>query len=154
MSKLQLTLALFKPDVSSNPVVLKQLRSILTKNNFIVAQESSVIWDRCQAESFYAEHKSKFFYQRLVEFMSSGEFHAVALAHPNAIAHWREMMGFTKCYMARERTPTSIRAIHGLSDTRNATHGSDSTESVLREVELLFPEWDHERWLQQNPPQL
>ena len=48
MSKLQLTLALFKPDVSSNPVVLKQLRSILTKNNFIVAQESSVIWDRCQ----------------------------------------------------------------------------------------------------------
>ena len=47
MSKLQLTLALFKPDVSSNPVVLKQLRSILMKN-FIVAQESSVIWDRCQ----------------------------------------------------------------------------------------------------------
>ena len=63
--------------------------------------------DCSQAERFYEEHRGKFFYQRLVEFMSSGEFHALVLAHPSepAITKWRGMLGLTKCYKARESQP-------------------------------------------------
>ena len=38
--------------------------------------------------------------------------------------------------------PESIRARCGLTDTRNAVHGSDSIESAQREIGFFFPELD------------
>ena len=40
----------------------------------------------------------------------------------------------------------SIRAMYGLSDTRNAGHGSDSLESFVKEYEIIFPGWDPQQW--------
>ena len=60
-----------------------------------------------QADKFYEEHRGKFFQQRLVEFMSSGEFHALVLAHKteDAVTKWRSLLGFTKCYKTRQKNP-------------------------------------------------
>lgn len=38
--------------------------------------------------------------------------------------------------------PDCIRALYGLSDTRNACHGSDSIESVIKEIQIFFPEFN------------
>lgn len=38
--------------------------------------------------------------------------------------------------------PDSIRALYGISDTRNACHGSDSVESVIKEIKIFFPEFE------------
>jgi nucleoside diphosphate kinase len=46
------------------------------------------------------------------------------LAKENAIAEWRKLMGPTKVYQAIYTHPDSIRGLYGLTDTRNATHGS------------------------------
>lgn len=68
------------------------------------------------------------------------------LAHPKAIAGWRELMGPTKVFRAIYTNPESLRGICGLSDTRNACHGSDSPDSVRREIGILFPEFDVDGW--------
>lgn len=68
------------------------------------------------------------------------------LAHPTAIAGWRELMGPTKVFRAIYSHPESVRGICGLTDTRNACHGSDSPESVRREIGIMFPEFDVDAW--------
>lgn len=71
----------------------------------------------------------------------SGPLEAVILSHKdNAISRWRELMGPTKVFKAIYTHPDSIRGQFGLTDTRNACHGSDSPESVQREVNIIFPE--------------
>ena len=72
---------------------------------------------------------------------------ALAIAGPNAITSWRAMMGPTKAYKARFSQPNSLRALFGISDTRNAFHGSDSIESVKRELEFFFPDASYEQLL-------
>ena len=56
--------------------------------------------------------------------MCVGPIHCMVLAHPNAIQHWREIMGPTKPPKAQFVAPESIRGMYGLTDTRNSTHGS------------------------------
>jgi nucleoside-diphosphate kinase len=40
--------------------------------------------------------------------------------------------------------PNSIRGLYGLTDTRNACHGSDSEESALSEILKIFPDFKEE----------
>ena len=54
-------------------------------------------------------------------------------------------MGPTKVYKAIYSNPDCIRALYGLSDTRNACHGSDSEDSALREISIIFPEFNKEK---------
>lgn len=46
------------------------------------------------------------------------------LARENAILKWRELMGPTKVFKAKLTHPDTIRGKYGITDTRNATHGS------------------------------
>ncbi|XP_031354407.1 nucleoside diphosphate kinase 6-like isoform X2 [Photinus pyralis] len=76
----------------------------------------------------------------------SGPSDLYILARENAIQEWRDLMGPTKTYKAQYEDPDTIRGEFGLSDTRNATHGSDSVESATREMKLLFPEFNVLKW--------
>lgn len=49
---------------------------------------------------------------------------AYILAHEDAVVRWRCLMGPTRVSRARNTAPDSIRGAYGLTDTRNATHGS------------------------------
>jgi Nucleoside diphosphate kinase len=57
-------------------------------------------------------------------FHYSGPSEINILARENAITKWRELLGPTKVYIARFSHPYSIRGMYGISDTRNAAHGS------------------------------
>ena len=67
---------------------------------------------------------AKFFFERLVTYMSSGETEALVLARHRAVEKWRELMGPTKPTYAKSLSPSSIRGLYGLTDTRNSVHGS------------------------------
>lgn len=147
---LNLTLALLKPDITRMPYSLEQVRQLILKQGFI-AIRSNIIpkMSRTQAEEFYEEHKSRFFYNRLVTYMSSGSVHAHVLALPSdsptgtiAITAWRTLMGPTKVMKTRYTEPETIRGLFGLSDTRNCSHGSDSLETAEREIKFFFPNFD------------
>lgn len=46
--------------------------------------------------------------------------------------------------------PNSIRGQFGTTDTRNATHGSDSVENAREEINFFFPEFDIDKWYIEN----
>jgi nucleoside-diphosphate kinase len=89
------------------------------------------------AESHYADHKGKSFYDGLLTFILSGPVVAVVMEADNAVALARRMMGTLDPLEAMSGT------IRGdlTTDTRcNLIHGSDSTDAAAREIGLWFPE--------------
>ncbi|XP_001944771.1 nucleoside diphosphate kinase 6 [Acyrthosiphon pisum] len=149
---LQLTLAIMKPHVVSSPFSLHDIRRTILDNGFYVVRSKRQTIKLEQAEQFYREHKTKFFYNRLITFMTSGPSEAYILAREDAISVWRRLMGPTKVFQCQLSNPDSIRAKHGLTDTRNATHGSDSDESVRKEVSIMVPQFCFDHWKQIEEP--
>lgn len=149
---LQLTLAVIKPDAVAHPLILEALHEKILDNNFIIVRRKELVWKKKHSELFYSEHSGRFFYQRLVEFMSSGPMRAYILARDDAIHHWREMMGPTKVFRARHTSPDTIRGQFGLTDTRNTTHGSDSVESAHKEIKFFFPDFCIDKWMKEEEP--
>ncbi|XP_066139713.1 nucleoside diphosphate kinase 6 [Euwallacea fornicatus] len=146
MTLLQLTLAIIKPHAVKNPVSLEGIRNTIISSNFKIVRSKRKHITLEEAELFYEEHRRKFFYNRLITFMSSGESDLYILAKDNAIKDWRALMGPTKVYKAQFEAPNSIRGKYGLSDTRNATHGSDSLETAKKEIGIFFPDFKYDKW--------
>ncbi|NXT06675.1 NDK6 kinase, partial [Prunella fulvescens] len=157
---LQLTLALLKPDAVAHPLVRERrlfppaVHAAILRHRFLIVRAKELRCGAEQSRRFYREHAGRFFYQRLVEFMASGPMWAYILAHENAVPLWRSLMGPTKVFRARHSDPDSIRGAYGLTDTRNTTHGSDSPASASREIAFFFPEFDEQRWYEQDEPRL
>ncbi|XP_024875750.1 nucleoside diphosphate kinase 6 isoform X1 [Temnothorax curvispinosus] len=143
---LQLTLAILKPHVVKAPFALQKIRDLIIDNNFKVVRSRRATISREEAELFYKEHRNKFFYNRLLTFMCSGPSDVHILTRHNAVAKWRQLMGPTKVYQAQYNAQDTIRGMFGLSDTRNATHGSDSTESAEREIMIFFKDFNIKKW--------
>ncbi len=87
------------------------------------------------AGEFYEMHKEKVFYERLIDFMTSGPIVVAILEKPNAVEEFRTLIGTTDPYDADEGT---IRKMFGTNIEANAVHGSDSNESAIRESNFFF----------------
>ncbi|XP_059477660.1 nucleoside diphosphate kinase 6 [Neocloeon triangulifer] len=136
----QLTLAIVKPHVVKAPHALQGVRQAIEENGFKVLATRKVQLSEKEASEFYSEHKGRFFYNRLVNFMISGPIEVQVLAKEDAIKEWRRLLGPTKVFRAIFSEPDSLRGRFGLTDTRNALHGSDSEESAAKEIKFFFPD--------------
>ena len=87
------------------------------------------------AESHYAEHREKPFFEELVEFITSTPVVAMRVRGEGAIKVMRTLMGATN---PAEAAPGTIRGDLALSMPDNLVHGSDSPESAHREIGLFF----------------
>jgi nucleoside-diphosphate kinase len=103
------------------------------------------------AETHYAIHKGKPFYDGLISYIISAPVMAMVWEGPNAVAAVRQTMGSTR---PTEAAPGSVRHDFGLEVGRNLTHASDSIENGQAEVALWFKEeelvdWkrDVDRWV-------
>jgi nucleoside-diphosphate kinase len=103
------------------------------------------------AETHYAIHKGKPFYNGLIEYITSAPVMAMVWEGPNAIAAIRQTMGATR---PTEAAPGSVRHDFALEVGRNLTHASDSLENGMKEVDLWFHptelvDWkrDSDRWI-------
>jgi nucleoside-diphosphate kinase len=103
------------------------------------------------AETHYAVHKGKVFYNGLIDYITSAPVMAMVWEGPNAIVAIRQTMGATR---PTEAAPGSIRHDFALEVGRNLTHASDSVENGNKEVALWFKpaelvEWkrDSDRWI-------
>jgi len=108
---------------------------------------------RSLAETYYAEHKGKGFFEPLMSYVAAGPVVALVLEGDRAFAIVRKMMGTTN---AAEAEPGTIRGDFALTIGRNLIHGSDSEASAAREIALFFkPEELHaytridEAWLRE-----
>jgi len=130
------TLVLVKPDGVERGLVGEIVSRFERRGLRLVAAELRTL-DRATAESHYAEHAGKAFYEGLVAFITRGPVLAMVLEGP--IDTWqvvRSMMGPTNPALAPSGT---IRGDLGLETQQNLIHGSDSAESASREIALFFP---------------
>lgn len=88
-----------------------------------------------KAAAFYADHKGKPFYEKLIDFISSGPIVAAILEKENAIEEFRRLIGSTDPSEAEEGT---IRKLFAKDKTYNAIHGADSDENALKESRFFF----------------
>jgi nucleoside-diphosphate kinase len=95
------------------------------------------------AETHYAIHKGKPFYEGLISYIISAPVMAMVWEGPNAVAAVRQTMGSTR---PTEAAPGSIRHDFGLEVGRNLTHASDSVENGQAEVALWFKEAELVDW--------
>ncbi len=90
---------------------------------------------REQAERHYAEHVGKPFYERLVNFITSGPVVGMVWEGDEVITISRMMIGKTN---ALEAAPGTIRGDYAVHTNLNIIHGSDSPESAEREISHFF----------------
>lgn len=129
------TFAMIKPDAVSHgdvPKILERIKEINLSPIFI----KLVQMDEKTAGAFYAEHKDRPFFPRLKQFMTSGPVIILVLEGSDAIRAWRTLMGPTNTQVAEKEAPDSLRALYGTDGTQNATHGSDSPQSAIREIDF------------------
>ena len=128
------TFAIIKPDAVESRNAGRILARIEAEGFRVVALKRHRI-SRAEAESFYAEHRSKGFFGSLVAYMTSGPVYVAVLERENGVAHWRSVMGATDPAKADGGT---IRREFGRSIERNAAHGSASAADAAREVTFFF----------------
>ncbi len=87
------------------------------------------------AERHYAVHQGKFFFQGLVDFITSGPIIAVVVEGPQAIGIVRSMIGVTR---PAEAAPGTIRGDYAVAGLRNLVHASDAPEPAGQEILLYF----------------
>lgn len=129
------TLVLVKPDGVSRGLVGEVISRIERKGLTLAALELRKV-ERSVAEQHYAEHASKPFFESLLEFITSGPVVALVVEGDNAIAAFRQLAGATNPVQS---ATGSIRGDYAVEVQYNIVHGSDSTESAKREIDLWFP---------------
>ena len=129
-------LSIIKPDAVAKNVLGKILDRFESSGLKIVAVKMLHL-DQDMAEGFYAEHKGKPFFEKLINFMTSGPVVVQVLSGENAIKTNRELMGNTN---PEEAASGTIRSDFAESIDANAVHGSDSPESAEREISYFFTE--------------
>ncbi|MBV8564931.1 MAG: nucleoside-diphosphate kinase [Methylobacteriaceae bacterium] len=128
------TFSILKPDVTARNLTGAVNARIEAAGLRIVAQRR-VRMTRAQAETFYAVHKGRGFFEELVAMMSSAPVVVQVLEGEGAIAKYREVMGATDPAKA---APGTIRKDFARSVGENSVHGSDAPGTAAIEVAQFF----------------
>lgn len=131
---IEYTFAMIKPGVTKRGETDEVLNKIESEG-FEIIKKQKLTLTREKAEGFYAEHKLKPFFGKVIDYIVSGEVIPMILKKENAVLDFRKLLGNTNPELADEGT---IRKIFGESKTDNAVHGSDCDESANREIEYFF----------------
>ena len=128
------TLSIIKPDgVQKN--LIGEIYGRFEKSGLQLVAARMMHLTSEQAQSFYAVHAERPFFNDLVSYMTSGPVIVQVLEGDDAIARNREIMGATN---PAEADPATIRADFGETIEENIVHGSDGVESATAEIAFFF----------------
>jgi len=142
-TKVEQALVLIKPDAVSKSLT-GNIITMLDSTGLKMVGAKVVKVSKKLAETHYAEHKGKPFFNSLIEFIMGEKYtpRVVAMVYqgPNAIKVLRKLAGNTNPEDAEFNT---IRGKYGRINSKtkefeNAVHISDSPESGKREIALWF----------------
>jgi len=130
------TLAMIKPDGVARGLIGEVIKRIEAEHLKIVKMKMLHLTGDT-AQRFYAVHMYEPFFHDLIQFTCSGPVVVMVLEGLNAIGRWRNLMGATNSKEARGGT---IRGDFGDEKVirHNIVHGSDSVQSALDEINILF----------------
>jgi nucleoside-diphosphate kinase len=144
------TLVLVKPDGVQRGLIGEVILRLERRGLRLVGAKFIQV-SRELAETHYAIHKGKPFYESLIQYITSAPVMAMVWEGPSAIAAVRQTMGATR---PTEAAPGSLRHDFALEIGRNLTHASDSVENGISEIKLWFKiselvEWqrDLDKWI-------
>ena len=130
------TFTIIKPDAVEENNIGEIVADIEKAGFAILGMKMSRI-SRDQAESFYAIHKGKVFFNELMDYITRSKVVVMALEKNNAISDFRKLIGATN---PDDAEPGTIRKKYAKSIQENAVHGSDSVENGILEVGFFFSE--------------
>ncbi len=144
------TLVLVKPDGVQRGLIGEVLSRLERRGLRLVAAKFMNV-SKQLAETHYAIHKGKPFYDGLISYITSAPVMAMVWEGPNAVAAVRQTMGATR---PTEAAPGTLRHDFALEVGRNLTHASDEPANAEKEVALWFKkeelvDWKREvdRWI-------
>lgn len=130
------TLVIIKPDAVQRGLIGEIIRRLERRGLRIAGMKLLQVSDDL-ANTHYAIHKGKPFFDGLIRFITSGPVVVMALEGNNAIEITRATMGATAPGKA---APGTIRADFGMDIGYNLVHGSDGPETAAQELALWFSE--------------
>lgn len=142
------TLVLVKPDGVQRGLI-GEVISRLERRGLRLIGAKFLRVDKELAETHYAIHKGKPFYEGLIRYITSAPVMAMVWEGPNAVAAVRQTMGSTR---PTEAAPGSIRHDYALEVGRNLTHASDTPENGVAEVSLWFNNSELIEWERSMDP--
>lgn len=128
------SLVLVKPDGVQRGLIGEVIGRLERRGLRLVAARFLRV-SRELAETHYAIHKGKPFYDSLIQYITSAPVMAMVWEGPNAVAAIRQTMGATR---PTDAAPGSIRHDFALMVGRNLTHASDTVENAEKEIALWF----------------
>ncbi|MSO44793.1 MAG: nucleoside-diphosphate kinase [Thermoleophilia bacterium] len=131
---METTFVMVKPDAVARNLS-GEILARFERRGFDVVGLKKVVMSRDAAEEHYSEHCDRPFFADLVEFITSGPVVMMAIRGEGAIGACRMMMGTTN---PRDSAPGTIRGDYALDLGQNVIHGSDGTESAVRELGIHF----------------
>jgi nucleoside-diphosphate kinase len=130
------TLVIAKPDAVERGLSGEIINRLERKGLRLVAAELRTLTAEV-AQRHYAEHDGKPFFGELVTFITRSPVLVLVVEGPDdTFKVVRNLMGATNPVDA---APGTIRGDLATEMGENLVHGSDSTESAAREIELFFP---------------
>src|SRR5664280_422001 len=111
--------------------------AMINEGGFEIAAMRMVKLTIPQAESFYAVHKGKPFFEGLIEFMTSGPVVVMILRHENAVEQFRKLIGATDPAKAE---PGTIRRTYAVSVQMNAVQVQIAQKMRLLKLISFFQE--------------
>src|SRR5512133_3782676 len=133
-TKMEHSLVLVKPDGVQRGLVGEVILRLERRGLRLVGAKFLQVSQEL-AETHYAIHKGKPFYEGLIGYITSAPVMAMVWEGPNAVAAVRQTMGATR---PTEAAPGTLRHDFALQVGRNLTHASDSPENGEKEVALWF----------------
>ena len=128
------TLVLVKPDGVQRGLIGEVISRLERRGLRLVAARFMQV-SKQLAETHYAIHKGKPFYEGLIAYITSAPVMAMVWEGPNAVAAVRQTMGSTR---PTEAAPGTLRHDFALEVGRNLTHASDEPANGEKEVALWF----------------
>ncbi len=128
------TLVLVKPDGVQRGLIGEVISRLERRGLRLVAAKFMPVSQEL-AETHYAIHKGKPFYEGLVRYITSAPVMAMVWEGPNAVAAVRQTMGATR---PTEAAPGTLRHDFALEVGHNLTHASDLPENGEIEIALWF----------------
>jgi nucleoside-diphosphate kinase len=131
---LEQTLVLIKPDGVQRGLI-GEVTSRLERRGLRLVAAKFLRVSQQLAETHYAIHQGKPFYDGLIAYITSAPVMAMVWEGPQAVAAVRQTMGATR---PLEALPGTVRHDFALEVSRNITHASDSPQNGEQEISLWF----------------
>ncbi|KAG9446406.1 hypothetical protein H6P81_012534 [Aristolochia fimbriata] len=142
METVEETYIMIKPDGLQRGLV-GEVISRFEKKGFLLKGLKLFQCPKELAEEHYKDLKSKNFFPKLIDYITSGPVVCMVWEGVGVVASARKLIGSTNPLQAE---PGTIRGDLAVQTGRNVVHGSDSPENGQREIALWFKEGEVCQW--------